>query len=633
MFKIHSVEIQGFKSFAVEQTFQVPNTKSGLYLITGKNLKDTELGANGAGKSSIFDAMVWCLYGKTARGSKGKSVENWKGTPTPSVSVTYTDIEGNFNTITRTRSPNSLVYIDGKTETHKAITQNELEKIVGVDYVGFLNIVLMSQFGRYFLDVSASEKLQLLSESLKLSQWDERSREAALKATECAKVLDIIDKDSQELRNFKSYNEATINSEKSFLQVRRKEKAQYETDQQDRLDKIRIDLFRLRKSMAETRLRLKSVERLIAKVESDKGIAERKVKTYVNRIQNLQSDEKHLAIDFRNLDAERNAAASMQGSCPTCGQRIDAESIESVLELISAKKSMTMVSSKSTVSKKRKLSKNLAIVQRKLEAIRTKHAELKKRRELLIKRQASEEAEDGMNRKHQKAITDHKLDYDETATLRKIEKLRKRIEYTEDELDKNLQDAEAEQRSREFCLFWQKRFKDIRLVVVREAVLELEVNSNNALAELGLPGWNIKFDVERLNASGGITKGFSVFIQSPGSTDSVPFESWSGGESQRLRIAVASGLASLMSSRYGVEFAIEVWDEPTAHLSPEGIESLLTFFKKRAQETNKNIFVIDHRSLHSGEFEGTYVVTKSRIGASTITKEKDGTHRRRTRIV
>lgn len=48
----------------------------GLILIQGQNDDDTSAKSNGAGKSSIVDAICWCLYGETARGVTGDLVVN-----------------------------------------------------------------------------------------------------------------------------------------------------------------------------------------------------------------------------------------------------------------------------------------------------------------------------------------------------------------------------------------------------------------------------------------------------------------------------------------------------------------------------------------------------------------------------
>jgi DNA repair exonuclease SbcCD ATPase subunit len=65
MFQIKRVELTNFRSFAGDHSYELP-TKAGLYNLTGQNLVNPRLGANGTGKSTFLEAIFWCLYGKTS---------------------------------------------------------------------------------------------------------------------------------------------------------------------------------------------------------------------------------------------------------------------------------------------------------------------------------------------------------------------------------------------------------------------------------------------------------------------------------------------------------------------------------------------------------------------------------------
>lgn len=66
----------------------------GLILVQGANDDDSSAGSNGAGKSSIVDALCWALYGVTARDVTGDAVINRKAKKECSVVVTL--LEGAF---------------------------------------------------------------------------------------------------------------------------------------------------------------------------------------------------------------------------------------------------------------------------------------------------------------------------------------------------------------------------------------------------------------------------------------------------------------------------------------------------------------------------------------------------------
>jgi DNA repair exonuclease SbcCD ATPase subunit len=163
-------------------------------------------------------------------------------------------------------------------------------------------------------------------------------------------------------------------------------------------------------------------------------------------------------------------------------------------------------------------------------------------------------------------------------------------------------------------LYWVKGFRDLRLWILNNTLAELEMHCNNGLIQLGLDRWSIHLVVERENKGGGVTRGFQVRIESPGAEGDVPWKSWGGGVSQRLRLAVQMGLANLINSRKRCTPNFEVWDEPTAHLSPRGVQDLLLHLQDRSRAEKKAIYVVDHRVLEFA-FDGTILVTKTLDGS------------------
>lgn len=71
----------------------------------------------------------------------------------------------------------------------------------------------------------------------------------------------------------------------------------------------------------------------------------------------------------------------------------------------------------------------------------------------------------------------------------------------------------------------------------------------------------------------------------------------------------------MMSARTGIDLGIEVYDEPTQHLSPQGIDSLLEMLRQRALATNKRIWLVDHHTLDYGDFAGRTRIDKDETGS------------------
>lgn len=163
---------------------------------------------------------------------------------------------------------------------------------------------------------------------------------------------------------------------------------------------------------------------------------------------------------------------------------------------------------------------------------------------------------------------------------------------------------------------WVRWFKDIRLSQIGDALAQLELEVNSALSDVGLLGWELRFDVDRETGKGSMQRGFYVTVLSPANSKPVPWEVWSGGEAQRLRIACQWGFADLARTHTGTEFPLEVWDEPTDGVQAEVVQELLEAMSRRAAERQRQIWVVDHTKVGFSGFDGVATATKGKNGTT-----------------
>ena len=62
--RIKRVSVNNFMSI---EKIDIDLSKEGLNLVLGKNSDSKQFDSNGSGKSSLFDAIVWCMYGEILR--------------------------------------------------------------------------------------------------------------------------------------------------------------------------------------------------------------------------------------------------------------------------------------------------------------------------------------------------------------------------------------------------------------------------------------------------------------------------------------------------------------------------------------------------------------------------------------
>jgi DNA repair exonuclease SbcCD ATPase subunit len=199
------------------------------------------------------------------------------------------------------------------------------------------------------------------------------------------------------------------------------------------------------------------------------------------------------------------------------------------------------------------------------------------------------------------------------------------LQSTKSRIDKALADytGQRDQLQGECLLvdFWRNGFKRVRLFLVAQVLTSLEAEVASAASALGLPGWRIVFTTEKETKAGTTRPGIRVHVTSPHAQG--PWEVWSGGELQRIRLSVAIGLSSLIQRMSGIYYTWEVWDEPSAWLSAEGIEDLLTALQYRAEVSDKAVWLLDHRALTFGGFSEIWQVQKTPEGSRIALLARD----------
>lgn len=162
--KINKVKINNFYSFQDSEV--VFDDYSGLVLIEGKN-KDTG-GSNGSGKSSMIEAVVWGLFGKTIRKSTEEAMVNFGNKKNCQVELT---INENIKII-RTRRPTFLEFwVGGNNWTKESVaaTQEAIEKYLNTNYKLFLASMVFGQNNNLdFVSATPEEKRTIIKNFLNL---------------------------------------------------------------------------------------------------------------------------------------------------------------------------------------------------------------------------------------------------------------------------------------------------------------------------------------------------------------------------------------------------------------------------------------------------------------------------------
>ena len=328
-------------------------------------------GQNGAGKSSLLDALTWALFGEAR--SKDKDALINLGSKAAEVALTF-EYEENIYRVQRTtpRGKSTVLEFqirDGEdwrplTEKSARETQARIEQTLRLDYDTFVNASFFLQ-GKAdeFTQKKAGERKAVLGNILGLEVWEIYKERAAERRKEIEKETAGIDRSI-----------ADIDAELAEEEPRKRRLKELESDlkrlsearrtQETALESLRRAAASLNQRLAEEKARLEEERRglkeqkkvisdqssvtseLTAKIENaKKSLAEveqsiaKRSKLEENRnaareqFATLKAENELRKIEMDELKARINQLKAAGGAaCPLCGQVLSEEHRRSTLE-------------------------------------------------------------------------------------------------------------------------------------------------------------------------------------------------------------------------------------------------------------------------------------------------------------
>src|SRR5512144_1487127 len=186
-----NLRISGFLSY--HETVDLDFTAFDLACISGHN---------GAGKSSLLDAITWSLFGE-ARGKSSDVINLRQDVKAAEVTLTF-EHENNTYRVQRTlpRNKNTLLEFQVRTQTGwKPLTENttretqaRIEQTLHLDFDTFVNASFFLQ-GKadQFTQQNASRRKEVLSNILGLGMWEDYKNRTAEKRKALEREVDEID--------------------------------------------------------------------------------------------------------------------------------------------------------------------------------------------------------------------------------------------------------------------------------------------------------------------------------------------------------------------------------------------------------------------------------------------------------
>jgi len=324
MIHFRKLVLQNFMSYR-EKTV-VPLSGQGIVRIEGKNEDDRGAVSNMAGKSTILEGLLWCLFGKTLRGVKHDAVVNRKSKRNCRVSAVVELDESAFRFIRYRRDSkfqNRLRIFRGDREIsfkHEQNAQSKLESILGCDFAAFVNSTVFGGFDgarRQFALLSDSDQKRILDSFLSFEKFElaqERTKELLRKSRENLTETKLaLVRAEGEVSTYREKTATLLAGAKLFR------------------DKERDERRKLKKQLKA--IVLPNVRKYDKEIEG----AEKRVEDFSTKLNKSNSHSDAARRSLNKLRKQILSWKSLTGrKCPTCGQIVSGLTGEKLLEHLRA---------------------------------------------------------------------------------------------------------------------------------------------------------------------------------------------------------------------------------------------------------------------------------------------------------
>lgn len=644
------------KNFLVIGEAEVDLHNCGLTLIEGRNEDDESANSNGAGKSSLVDALCWCLYGVTGRGVSGDAVINKKTKKECVVGVEVWTEGLNCYYIERGRKSKRLgsnlivqhVIVDGNdvgsgcelTKTTVADTQALVNELLGCSYEIFTSSIYAVQEKMPDLPALTDKNLKtLIEEAAGIDKLQKASEIAHAKYQDCVRLTTEtqgkIENLTSELSNNKKLLDDVVYERETHIRNATLERAQqlrYKDLLESELKKasaLPVEAVEaIEKKKAEIQAKIDEYSFIEAKGAEKQRLAMSAQSHCVMTKKEIEKEKEKIADLNKEIN---NLEAKIGTHCSECGKVYQAEDLETAKKAI---ESQIANKTKEVLKQIEDFKKQVAEAK-----VLTKDAEdFKKSMPSVTKLMSA------MNELNERLKKNQDVQFQIDTQKRELQNLKKTIEATEEvtvkgetpynktikTLEESIARLEKDKKERE-----SEHEKYAEQQKIAEAVDELYsrkgirahildtvtpfLNERTAFYLNTLSDGEITATWQTLTktAKGDFKEKFSIDVQSVKGANC--FAGLSGGEKRKVRVATSMALQDLVASRAKKPIDLYIADEVDHALDASGLERMMSILEEKAKQFGTAL-VISHNSLRDW-IDNSIVVTK-RDGISTVSREE-----------
>lgn len=292
-----------FKSVSYKNFLSTGNQPTTIYLNRVASALIT--GHNGAGKSTILDAITFGLYGKPYRNINKPQLMNTVNEKNLEVTLEFEVNSVDFKVIRGMKPGTFEIYRSGELLQHDAAAkdyQRRLEDIVGMNYKAFSQIVILGS-ARYqsFMDLSTNDRRTIIEEILDITVFSKMNTVLKTKQTNIS--LEEKENDYQ-----KDLNKTKINGQKRLI-------ASIKNRQAESDEKIKSEISRIELERSVLRDKIEAVDAEISNIQTYE------LDNLQDALRSVQTKANEVAKKAQEHD-KRISFYSITDTCHSCEQSL-----------------------------------------------------------------------------------------------------------------------------------------------------------------------------------------------------------------------------------------------------------------------------------------------------------------------
>ena len=586
-------------------------------------------GMNGAGKTSVIEAIIWCLFGKMSDNQNpGDNIINWDAGRNCMVTLVTSD----GYEICRTRKyegySDLLIKHNGQEiedgDSTNANAQVALNNLFDLDFNSFVSSLFFGQASGSFLTLSDTKKKLVIEDLFGLSKLTYYAKIAKERINKCSELhTDIKTKISDIDVNMSSI-ENEINRYQSLsseFEVQRKESITNQSEEINKLKENQEELIEINKLESSWGTINKGNEK-IKQFETQKDDLNSQLNIIVDNIVSLtkkkmetDSNIKSTQKDINQLQEKIKKLEEKQGTvCPTCEQNITKTHINKKIKKIEKENNEESKQLKTKISEYNNSAAQykslLESQEEQRDFIQAKTVKIIKTIKILS--QSIEKAKkDKMTIteaiKHNALISNTNREINKCEKLIKEEK-EKKNNYNELIKESREKIENKEEEKQEF----QERCESLaeeatHLTYIYRAHSDKK-NLRSFLISGSIPILNnrLSYYFNELNIQSDIRFNQMLQIKS----NKWPYSLHSGGEKKRVDLALMCALYDTFTSIYGQKCNILVLDELDKEFDKDGVDEYIRLVIDDLSSRIDTILVISHKDEIQYAFPTQIKLTK-----------------------